>query len=88
MSEAKEPTKVDEAQQVWQSYLQKCCEHGQLLNALDQLDSQKREIEKKVELTAREVRSLSHKHRANQSQGLVLKPEPPQSSGAPEQASH
>lgn len=60
-----------EADKIWNEYLQKCCEVGQLLHALDGLDSQRRQIEKSVEVTQKAVKSLSAKHKENQRQGLV-----------------
>lgn len=65
-----------EAQKIWQEYLQKCCEVGQLFHAIDQLDSQKFQIEKNLEVTQRAVKSLANKHKENQAQGLVPKPQP------------
>lgn len=57
---AVEPT---EGQRLWQEYLQKCCEWGQLNHAMKTLESQQREVEKKVELAERDVKSAAHKHR-------------------------
>jgi len=54
---------VDESQKLWQEYLQKCCEVGQLLHALEQLDGQRNDLEKNVEVTQRAVKSLAAKHR-------------------------
>lgn len=65
---AVEPT---EGQKLWQEYLQKCCEVGQLDHALETLESQKREVEKKVELAKREVKSAAHKHREFSSKPLA-----------------
>jgi hypothetical protein len=70
------PVEQTEAQKIWQEYLQKCCEVGQLFHAVDQLESQKAQIEKNLEVTQRAVKSLAQKHRDNQAQGLVPKPEP------------
>jgi len=63
-----------EAQKIWQEYLQKCCEVGQLDHALSQLESQKLQIEKNLEVTKRAVKSLANKHKENKVQGLVPKP--------------
>lgn len=67
---------VTEANKIWQEYLQKCCEVGQLFHAVDQLDSQKRQIEKNLEVAQRAVKTLANKHKENQAQGLVPKPVP------------
>lgn len=56
------PTPVDKAQEVWQIYLQKCCEVGQLDHALDSLDSQRAEIEKKIDITKRQAKDAALKH--------------------------
>lgn len=56
------PTPIDKATETWQEYLQKCCEYGQLQHALDQLNSQKLEIEKKVEITMRQAKASAQKH--------------------------
>jgi uncharacterized membrane-anchored protein YhcB (DUF1043 family) len=56
-------TEVTEAQKLYQEYLQKCCEVGQIRHQLDQLDSQKREIEKTLEVTERKVSSVAQQHR-------------------------
>jgi uncharacterized membrane-anchored protein YhcB (DUF1043 family) len=56
-------TEVTESQKLWQEYLQKCCEVGQIRHQLDQLDSQKREIEKNLDVTERSVKSVAQKHR-------------------------
>ena len=53
---------LNEAQKLWQEYLQKCCEVGQLRHQLDQLSSQKLEIEKNLDVTERKVRSTAQKH--------------------------
>jgi SMC interacting uncharacterized protein involved in chromosome segregation len=59
-------TEVDEGQKIWQDYLQKCCEVGQLDHALAQLDSQKRDIEKNLEVTKQKVKGLAYKHKEYQ----------------------
>lgn len=48
--------------EIWQLYLQKCCEVGQIEHALEQLEAQKRQIEKNLEVTKRAVKSAAHKH--------------------------
>lgn len=53
---------IPEDQKVWQEYLQRCCEVGQLRHQLDQLDSQKREIEKNLDVTEQAVKKAAHKH--------------------------
>lgn len=73
MSEVVEKTESDKN---WQEYLQKCCEVGQLINSLDRLDSQKRQIEKNIEVTQRAVKSLFNKHLQFQGQSPVPTPEP------------
>lgn len=67
----KELKELDESQKTWQEFLQKCCEVGQLVNALDQLDGQKREIEKNLEVTQRAVKSAANKHKELQQQRLA-----------------
>lgn len=57
-----------ELQSLYQEYLQKCCEVGQLRYNLDQLDSQKREMEKNLEVTERAVKGAAQKHRELQKQ--------------------
>jgi septal ring factor EnvC (AmiA/AmiB activator) len=54
---------MDEAQKLWQDYLQRCCEVGQIRHQLDQLDSQRKEIEKNLDITERKVRSTAQQHR-------------------------
>jgi len=54
---------VDESGKLWQEYLQRCCEVGQIEFQLEQIDSQRKEIEKNLEVTQRAVRSAAHKHR-------------------------
>ncbi len=53
----------DKQKEVWQMYLQKCCEFGQLQHALDQLDSQRKEIEKKIEITFKDAKKQALLHR-------------------------
>lgn len=57
---------AQEAQKIWQEYLQKCCEVGQLDHALSQLESQRKDIEKNFEVTQRAVKSLAAKHKEHQ----------------------
>jgi hypothetical protein len=56
------PTPMDKAQETWQTYLQKCCEYGQLQHAIHQLDSQRLEIEKKIDITMRQANDAALKH--------------------------
>lgn len=58
--ELPEDTKLKE---LWQAYLQKSCEVGQLDHALEQLNSQKLEIEKTLEVTKRERNKASREHK-------------------------
>ena len=53
----------DESKKLWQDYLQRCCEVGQIRHQLDQLDSQRKEIEKNLEVTERKVKSTAQQHR-------------------------
>jgi uncharacterized membrane-anchored protein YhcB (DUF1043 family) len=64
-AEAKSESKEEftEAQKLWQDYLQKCCEVGQIRHQLDQLDSQRKEIEKNLDVTERKVKSVAQQHR-------------------------
>ena len=59
-------SEIAEAQNEWQTYLQKCCEVGQLDHALDQLDSQRAEIEKKIDITKRQAKEAARKHSEEQ----------------------
>lgn len=52
-----------ELQDLYQEYLQKCCEVGQLRYNLDQIEGQKRDMEKNLEVTERAVKGVAHKHR-------------------------
>lgn len=52
-----------ELQKIYQEYLQKCCEAGQIRYNLTQLDGQQRELEKNLEVTERAVAGAAHKHR-------------------------
>jgi uncharacterized membrane-anchored protein YhcB (DUF1043 family) len=56
-------TETDQLHTLWQEYLQKCCEDGQLNHQLEQLESQRKEIQKNQEVTRRMVKSLASKHR-------------------------
>lgn len=49
--------------ELYQLYLQKCCEVGQLRYNLDQLNSQRLEMEKTLEVTERETRKAAQDHR-------------------------
>lgn len=59
----KTPTEDADLQKVYQEYLQKCCEVGQITYNLDQLSSQQRELEKNLEITERAVKNSATKHR-------------------------
>jgi len=76
-------TELTEAQKLWQEYLQKCCEVGQIMHTLEQLESQKREFEKNLEVTQRAVKSVANKHRE-----LQQKTPPPATAEATNEASH
>lgn len=52
----------DEINTLWQEYLQKACEVGQLDKHLEDLDSRKKELEKQLEVTKRARNSAAHKH--------------------------
>lgn len=54
---------INEGQKLWQEYLQKCCEVGQLDHSLDQLESQRLQIEKMLDVTKRAAKSVSEKHK-------------------------
>ena len=66
------PAVVDEQTRLWQEYLQKCCEVGQILYQLEQLDGQKRALEKTLEVTQRAVTSAASKHREGQAKELAV----------------
>lgn len=55
-----EDTKLTE---VYQEYLQKCCEVGQIEYQLDQLDSQRKEMEKNLDTTQRQRNKAAQTHR-------------------------
>lgn len=68
---------TSDTQKIWMDYLQKCCELGQLIHNLSLLESQQRIIEKNIEVTQREVKSLDSKHKqlkANQTPTLMNPP--------------
>lgn len=68
-----------ELQTIYQDYLQKCCEVGQIRYNLDQLHSQQLELEKKLEVTERAVKSAAHKHQELQKAKFQkLKPAEPE----------
>jgi uncharacterized protein YutD len=56
-------SEMDEAQKLWQDYLQRCCEYGQLTYTLEQLDGQKREIEKNAEVALRGAKAAAARHK-------------------------
>lgn len=71
-----EPLPEDkEMEKIYQDYLQKCCEVGQIRYNLEQLHGQQLELEKNLEVTERAVKSAAHKHRELQKQKFSkLKP--------------
>lgn len=71
---------VTEATKVWQEYLQKCCEVGQLYHARSALDSQGLEIDKQLDVAQQAVKRLARKHHELKQQAVV--PAPP---AAPEE---
>jgi hypothetical protein len=65
--------------EVWQEYLQKCCEIGQIEYQLEQLDTQKKQIEKNLEVTQRQRNNAANKHRdllASKNSKLKIAEEP------------
>lgn len=54
---------MDKTKVVWQEYLQKCCEYGQIQHALDQLESQRKEMEKKLDMTLSQAKKAAIQHR-------------------------
>lgn len=56
----------EELKKYYDEYLQKCCEVGQYIHNIDQLDSQKREMEKNLEVSQRSAKSAAHKHKEAQ----------------------
>lgn len=79
-----EPTELDK---IWQEYLQKCCEVGQIMHTLEQIDSQKRQFEKNLDVTQRAVTSAANKHKELREKQLKTPPPPTVELNA-EQASH
>lgn len=78
----------DEKAKLWQEYLQKCCEVGQLRYQRTQVEGQQREIDKHIELAERAVKSLAAKHRDIQKSELEKiklesKPETPSQEAQP-----
>src|SRR5579871_358187 len=64
-----------ELKEIYQEYLQKCCEVGQITYNLDQLHSQRLELEKTLDVTQRAVKNAAQKHRDLQKSKLAkLKP--------------
>lgn len=64
------PPQDPEVQKVWQEFLQKCCESGQISFQLTQLDSQKAVLEKQLDVTNRAIKSAAAKHRELQAAAL------------------
>lgn len=52
-----------ELQKLYQDYLQKCCEVGQIEYQLEQLNSQRLEIEKNLDVTQRQRNKAANDHR-------------------------
>ncbi len=79
--EVQEPATLPEDQdlkKLYQEYLQKCCEVGQIQHQLHMLEGQKVEIEKNLEVTERSVRKIAKEHRdLQQAKFSKLKPEMP-----------
>lgn len=48
--------------ELWQEFLQKSCEVGQIDKHLEDLDSRKRELEKKLDVTKRQRNEAARKH--------------------------
>lgn len=67
----------DKLKQLYQDYLQKCCEVGQIEYQLDQLESQRKEIEKNLDITQRQRNKAALDHKELQKKALSkLKPAP------------
>lgn len=63
--------------ELYQLYLQKCCEAGQIRYNLKQLNSQQLEMEKNLEVTERAVSKAAQDHRELQKSKISkLKPVP------------
>ena len=74
IKEISNPTDLDK---LWQEYLQKCCEVGQIRFQLEQLESQRLQIEKQLDVTEQQVRKVATKHRELQKanmEKLKIKP--------------
>lgn len=64
------PPQDPRIKEVWQDYLQKCCEVGQIDFQLAQIDSQKRQMEKNLDVAKRMARNAAKKHREIQQEIL------------------
>lgn len=76
MSEVTNPELPEDAKlkELYQLYLQKCCEVGQIEHQLEMLDSQRLEIEKNLDTTKRAARNAAKEHRElNQAKFSKLK---------------
>ncbi len=67
--------------QLWNEYLIKCCEVGQMLYQLETFDSQRLELEKKLEVTEKARNKAARDHdeylKKNAPKMNITKPEPP-----------
>ncbi len=63
-----------EMQELWQSYLQSCCESGQLHVMVEQLESQTRDLQKKYEVTNAKSKSLLTKYNQKKQNGALHQP--------------
>lgn len=59
-----------ELQKQYQDYLQKCCEVGQIEYQLEQLDGQRADIEKQLDVTRRSRNKSANAHRELQKNKL------------------
>lgn len=59
-------TEPNEAQKTWQEFLNLCCQEGQIQDALEQLDSQVKEIEKQLDVTQQARKKARNKHKEMQ----------------------
>ncbi len=56
------PAEPTEAQKIWQDYLNECASVGHLMHQLANLESQQRDVEKRIEVTQERVRKIAVKH--------------------------
>lgn len=78
----------EQLEKLWQEYLQKCCEVGQVRYQLDQLDGQRRSMEKQLEVTEAAVKSAAAKHRELQKTQVQKMAPPPVPEPQQQAASH